>query len=47
VAITDVFVAGNMVPASTVVGSLFILFGFVVLNRKVHEEVKEEEEEQV
>jgi drug/metabolite transporter (DMT)-like permease len=47
VAITDVFVTGNMVPASTIVGSLFILAGFVVLNRKVHEEVMEEEEAHV
>ncbi|KAI8878820.1 hypothetical protein K501DRAFT_227788 [Backusella circina FSU 941] len=45
VAITDVFVTGKMVPLSTVIGSLFILVGFVMLNKRVYEEVKEEEEE--
>lgn len=35
VAITDVFVTGVMVPTSTIVGSIFILIGFYILNRQV------------
>lgn len=35
VAITDVFVTGVMVPTSTIVGSVFILIGFYILNRQV------------
>ncbi|KAI9477123.1 hypothetical protein BDB00DRAFT_859317 [Zychaea mexicana] len=35
VAITDVLVTGVMTPLSTIVGSIFILIGFYILNRQV------------
>ncbi|KAI9480619.1 MAG: hypothetical protein EXX96DRAFT_187125 [Benjaminiella poitrasii] len=43
VAITDVFVTGVMVPLSTVIGSLFILIGFIILNRQVIQEENEKD----
>jgi drug/metabolite transporter (DMT)-like permease len=44
VAITDVLVTGTMVPTSTIVGSLFILVGFIILNRQVGQEEKIDQE---
>ncbi|RCH80976.1 hypothetical protein CU097_001400 [Rhizopus azygosporus] len=35
VAITDVLVTGVMVPSSTIIGSIFILAGFYILNKQV------------
>ncbi|KAG2207989.1 hypothetical protein INT46_010355 [Mucor plumbeus] len=40
VAITDVLVTGVMVPISTIVGSVLILFGFYILNKQVENEEK-------
>lgn len=40
VAITDILVTGVMVPPSTIVGSLLILIGFIILNRHVGNEEK-------
>ncbi|GAA5809900.1 hypothetical protein MFLAVUS_003315 [Mucor flavus] len=43
VAITDVLVTGVMVPTSTIIGSIFILTGFVILNKQVGKEEKLDE----
>ncbi|KAI9354177.1 hypothetical protein BD770DRAFT_367694 [Pilaira anomala] len=43
VAITDVLVTGVMVPTSTIIGSILILVGFVILNRQVGKEEKLDE----
>lgn len=43
VAITDVLVTGVMVPTSTIIGSVLILVGFVILNRQVGKEEKLDE----
>jgi drug/metabolite transporter (DMT)-like permease len=40
VAVTDVLVTGVMVPTSTIVGSLLILIGFIILNRQIGNEEK-------
>ncbi|KAI8376062.1 uncharacterized protein BYT42DRAFT_573290 [Radiomyces spectabilis] len=42
VAVVDVFVTGNMVPTSTITGSVLILIGFVILNHRVKKEESEQ-----
>ncbi|OBZ83981.1 hypothetical protein A0J61_07968 [Choanephora cucurbitarum] len=44
VAVTDVLITGVMVPLPTIFGSLFILVGFVILNKQVGIEEKIDQE---
>ncbi|RCI01868.1 hypothetical protein CU098_011629 [Rhizopus stolonifer] len=44
VAVTDVLVTGTMVPTSTLVGSVLILIGFVILNNQIGHEEKIDQE---